>query len=177
MPLQQSCRRCFSSSWGSSFSFRDKTLGIVAGARWAGLALTAFLLCCTSFAATTKQYVLTVDPQALAIAQTAFTTMGGVNAIAGYQDSLASGTATIYSGDSSISCPITIKSKGLRETRVELQMTKGKNVGIVNQGQGSILRPDGSIQNLYANNTFYEHVNHVPLLSVLAEYANGNVNL
>ena len=141
------------------------------------LALAAAILCCSSFAATTKQYVLTVDPQALAIAQAAFTAMGGANAIAGYQDSLASGTATIYSGGSPISCPITMKSKGLRETRVELQMTNGTNVRIVNQGQGAIVRPDGSVKSLYSNNTFHEHVNHVPLLSVLAEYANGNVNL
>jgi hypothetical protein len=141
------------------------------------LILAAAILCCPSFAATTKQYVLTVDPQALAIAQATFAAMGGATAVAEYQDSLVSGTATIYSGGSSISCPITMKSKGLRETRSELQMTKGTNIRIVNQGQGAIVRPDGSIKSLYSNNTFHEHVNQVPLLSVLAEYANGNVNL
>jgi hypothetical protein len=56
-------------------------------------------------------------------------------------------------------------------------LPKGINVRIVNQGQGAIVRPDGSVKTLYSNNTFYEHVNHVPLLSVLAEYASGNVNL
>ena len=56
-------------------------------------------------------------------------------------------------------------------------MPKGTNLRIVNQGQGAILRPDGSVRSLYSNNTFSEHVEHVPLLSVLAEIGNGNVNL
>jgi hypothetical protein len=124
-----------------------------------------------------KQYLLTIDPQALTVAQTAFTAMGGAQAVAAYQDSQSSGTVIIYTGGSSTSYPITLKSKGLRETRVELQKANGTNVRIVNQGQGAIIHPDGSVKNLWSNNTFYEHVNHVPLLSVLAEYANGNVNL
>lgn len=124
-----------------------------------------------------SKYQLKQDPQAVAVAQSAFTAMGGAQAVAGYQDSLASGTATISAGGNSVSYAITVRSKGLRETRVELQMPKGTNVRIVNQGQGAILRPDGSVKTLDLNNTFYEHVNHVPLLSLLAEYASGNVNL
>lgn len=128
-------------------------------------------------AGTTKQYVLTIDPQALAAAQAALAAMGGTQAITGYQDSLASGTVTIYSGSSSASYPITLKSKGLRETRVELQKAAGTNIRIVNQGQGAIIRPDGSVLTLYSNNTFYEHVEHIPLLSVLGVYGGGSVNL
>jgi len=124
-----------------------------------------------------SKYVLKQDPQAVAVAQSAFAAMGGTQAILGYQDSLASGTVTISAGDNPVSYPITMKSKGLRETRVELQMPKGTNVRIANQGQGAIIRPDGSIKGLDSNNTFYEHVNHVPLLSVLADYAGGSVNL
>src|SRR5947209_6804285 len=141
------------------------------------LILAVLMFACPSFAASTKKYVLKVDPQALAVAQAAFTAMGGTQAVTGYADSLSSGTATIYFGGSSVSYPITTKSKGLRETRVELQESKGTNVRIVNQGQGAIVRPDGSTKKLYSNNTFYEHVNHLPLLSVLSEFANGNVNL
>jgi hypothetical protein len=128
-------------------------------------------------AAAASKYQLRQDPQAVVVAQAAFAAMGGVQAVAGYQDSLASGTITIYSGGSPVSSPIILKSKGLRETRAEVQLAKGANVRIMNQGQGAILRPDGSVKTLYSNNTFYEHVNHVPLLSLLAEYASGNVNL
>ncbi len=47
----------------------------------------------------------------------------------------------------------------------------------MNQGQGAILRPDGTVKLLYWNNTFYEHVNHVPMLSLFSEYGNGSVNV
>lgn len=143
---------------------------------WYRLALTVGI-CCASCFATSKQYVLKVDPQAVAIAQAAFAAMGGAQGVAGYQDSLASGTITIYSGGSPVSYPITMKSKGLRETRIDLQMTAGTNTRIVNQGQGAIVRPDGSVKSLDSNNTFHEHVNHVPILSLLAEHASGKVNL
>jgi hypothetical protein len=145
--------------------------------RAVSLILLCLVIAASTHAAAASKYQLTQDPQAVAVAQAAFTAMGGAQTIAGYQDSLASGTATISTGGNPVSYPITMKSKGLRETRVELQMPKGANVRIVNQGQGAILRPDGSVKTLYSNNTFYEHVNHVPILSVLAEYASGNVNL
>ncbi len=137
------------------------------GTRAVSLILLCLVIAASTHAAAASKYRVTQDPQAVAVAQAAFTAMGGAQAVAGYQDSLAS----------PVSYPITMKSKGLRETRVELQMPKGANVRIVNQGQGAILRPDGSVKSLFSNNTFAEHVNHVPALSILAEYANGNVNL
>lgn len=147
------------------------------GTRAVSLILVCLVIAASTHAGAASKYQLTQDPQAVAVALAAFTAMGGAQAIAGYQDSLASGTVTVSAGGNPVSYPITMKSKGLRETRVELQMPKGTNVRIANQGQGAILRPDGSVKTLYSNNTFYEHVDHVPLLSVLAEFANGNVNL
>jgi hypothetical protein len=146
-------------------------------APWLRLVLAVLMFAFPSFAASTKKYVLKVDPQALVVAQAAFAAMGGTQAVTGYSDSLSSGTATIYFSGGSVSCPITTKSKGLRETRVELQKSTGTIIRIVNQGQGAIVRPDGSVKTLYSNNTFYEHVEHIPLLSVLAAYAGGSVNL
>jgi hypothetical protein len=137
----------------------------------------SLVLSITSDAAVAKQYVLKVDPQALTVAQAAFIAMGGTQAVAAYQDSQSSGTVIVYTGASPTSYSITMKSKGQRETRGEVQMANGTSVRIVNQGQGVIIRPDGSVKNLWPNNTFYEHVNQVPLLSVLGEYANGTVNL
>src|SRR5215470_14734661 len=60
----------------------------------ASLAISAPLYSATA----NQQYVLTVDPQALAIAQSSFAAMGGAQVLAGYQDSVARGTVTIYSG-------------------------------------------------------------------------------
>jgi hypothetical protein len=136
-----------------------------------------YLVIATSSAVAASKYHVQQDPQAVAVAQGAFTAMGGAQTVAAYQDSVSSGTVAIYTGGTTVSYPITMKSKGLRETRVELQLPKGTNVRIVNQGQGAIVRPDGTVNSLYSNNTFYEHVNHIPLLSVLAEYSTGNVNL
>ena len=141
------------------------------------LSLLPLVISVSALAAAATKYVLKQDPQAVAVAQSAFAAMGGAQAVAGYQDSVSSGTVTVYTGGTPVSYPITVKSKGLRETRSELQLPKGTNVRIVSQGQGAILRPDGTVKTLYSNNTFYEHVNHIPLLSVLAEYAAGNVNL
>jgi len=136
----------------------------------------AIILCLaiatSSGAVAPSKYVLTQDPQAVAVAKAAFTAMGGAPAVAGYQDSLASGTITLSGGGTPISYPITMKSKGLYETRIEIQMAKGTNTRIMNQGQAVIQRPDGTVRGLYSNNTFSEHVEHVPLLSVLAEIAN-----
>ncbi len=145
--------------------------------RAVSLILICLVIATSSNAAAASKYQVKQDPQAVAVVQAAFTAMGGAQAVAAYQDSVASGTVAIYTGGTPVSYPITMKSKGLRETRVELQLPKGTNVRIVNQGQGAILRPDGSVKTLYSNNTFYEHVDHVPLLSVLAEYASGSVNL
>jgi hypothetical protein len=139
--------------------------------------LLSLIIACSSDVIAASKYVVKQDPQAVAVAAAAFAAMGGAQAVLGYQDSLASGTATISAGGDPVSYSITMKSKGLLETRVELQMPKGTNVRIVNQGQAEIVRPDGSVRTLDSNNTFYEHVNHVPLLSLLAEYANGNENL
>lgn len=143
--------------------------------------LTFFLLFAGTATAATKpkQYAVTTDPQALQVAQACFTAMGGAQALAAYQDSVVSGTVNIASGSSqpATSYPIRIESKGLRETRVELQKPAGKNIRIVNQGMGVIIRPNGAIKKLYSNNTFHEHVNHIPLLSVLAELGSTNINL
>jgi hypothetical protein len=90
--------------------------------------------------------VVKQDAQAVAVAKAAFDAMGGAQAVLGYQDSLASGAVTIYAGGDPVSYPITMKSKGLRQTRVELQMPKGTNVRIVNQGQGAVIRSDGRVK-------------------------------
>jgi outer membrane lipoprotein-sorting protein len=87
-----------------------------------------------------------------------------------YQDSQAIGTMTLSDGTS---YPITIKTKGTQETRVELQKSKGPAVRIVNQGTGVIERPNGSVLWLQTNNTLAEYVHHIPLLSILSDYQNA----
>src|SRR5712691_632257 len=128
-------------------------------------------------AGTAKQFVISKDPQAMAIAQTALAAMGGASALLFYQDAQASGTFTVYATSPASTYSITLKCKGTQETRVELQMPSGTNVRIVNTGQGVIEKPDGTVRHLTANNTFAERVNHIPLLSILGQYQNSSVSV
>jgi len=140
-----------------------------------------FLLCLvitvSSDAAAANKYQITRDPQAIAVAQAAFTAMGGPSAFVGYQDSVALGTLTIYAGGTPVPHSIRMKSKGTHETRVETQMPTGTNTRIMNQGQAAIQKPDGTVQVLASNNLVGARVAHVPLLSLLSEYQNSNISL
>jgi len=146
------------------------------GSRRASSIFLCLVIATSGYAAAAK-YKTKQDPQAVAVAQAAFTAMGCDQAVKAYQDSISTGTVTLYAGDNPVSYPITTKSKGLRETRIEIQMSKGTNIRIANEGQAATVRPDGTIRGLDSNNTFYEQVNHIPLLSVLSEFASGKVNL
>jgi len=125
----------------------------------------------------TQQFTVSKDPKAIAVVQATITAMGGVQALLNYQDSLASGTLTVYGGSSPLIFPITLKSKGTHETRVELQRPNGVSVRIVNQGQGTIQKPDGTVRTLVVGNLVGERVSHIPLLSLLSEYQNANISL
>jgi len=52
------------------------------------LILLCLVIAASSGAAAASKYQLTQDPQAVAVAQAAFTAMGGAQAVAGYQDSV-----------------------------------------------------------------------------------------
>jgi hypothetical protein len=119
------------------------------------------------------QYVITRDPQAIAIAESARVGMGGQQADLLYQDSLASGVLTVYGGGESTTYPITLKTKGTRESRIEVQKSHGTNVRICNHGRAVVERPNGVLKRLLENNTAAEYVNHIPLLSILSDYENG----
>jgi len=137
------------------------------------------LFCITSRlnAATTQQFTITKDPQAIAIAAKAIAAMGGAQALLTYQDSVSTGTLTLHRAKSVTSHPVTFKSKGTQETRAEFQMPTGTSLRIVNQGRGIFQNEDGTIRNLQQNNTYAERVNHIPLLSGLSEYQGGSVQV
>jgi hypothetical protein len=128
----------------------------------AALFLASILTTMTLNAGAGKQapqpFKVTKDAQAMTVAATAFTAMGGTQAFLTYQDALASGTYTSYLGGTPSSYPIVFKSKGTQETRVELQKEKGTNVRIVNTGQGVLEKPDGTFQSLATDNTLAERV-------------------
>jgi len=120
--------------------------------------------------------VVTKDPQAIAVIQSALSTLSSSTALA-YQDSVATGTLTVSVGAKPLAMPIIIKTKGTRMTRVDLQKPKGTTVRIVNNGTGVILQPDGSVKRLLTNNTLVERVNNIPAFSLLADFQDPTVSV
>lgn len=110
------------------------------------------------------------DSAALATVQWAIAAMGGNTGVT-ISDSQALGTLTLPSSSGPMAISTVYMTKGTRQIRIELQKPSGTTVRIVNNGDGVILRPDGSVQHLLMNNTLAERVSHIPALSLLAENA------
>jgi hypothetical protein len=116
------------------------------------------------------------DPQAVALVQQSLSVMGGASLSASTMDSIATGTLVI-GGPKPESFPITIKTKGTRKVRSELERPNGKGVRILNEGKAAIIRADGRVRDLTRVNTLAERVTHIPLLSLLAEYQDPAVEV
>jgi hypothetical protein len=114
--------------------------------------------------------VATKDPAALAIAQRSMTAMSSMAGIAGYRDSVMTGTLTL-SGDKSKSFSVVIKSLGTKEVRVELTNAEGTRVRTLQDGQAFIQYPNGKTRKMLMNNTLPERVSHLPIFSLLSETA------
>lgn len=110
------------------------------------------------------------DPQAIALATKSLAAMGATS-LSAQTDSRATGVVTMYFATPT-QMSVTLESKGLTQLRVVTQQPTGTSVWVVNGGLGAIQQPDGSVRQLSQVNTFYEHVEHVPALSMLAEVQN-----
>jgi len=129
--------------------------------------------------ATTTQPTTAIvkDAQALTLAQQSLAAMGATQALA-FADSLATGQAQIFKPDgTSITLPITKKSKGTTMVRTELQRPEGTQVRIMSNGAAVIQKANGSVRSLITNNTVAERVEHIPALSLLTEAANTNMEV
>lgn len=107
--------------------------------------------------------------QAMVLAQHSIQVMCGSTTSLNLFDSVASGTLTVYTATGPVVMPTTYKTKGTKQIRVELQQSSGTNIRIVNNGEGVVVRPDGSVIHLLMNNTLAERVTHIPVLSLLSE--------
>src|SRR5947208_4422844 len=120
-------------------------------------------------AATASQQAKVVkNAQAIAEVQASLLAMGA-SALT-IQDSVSSGTLMTDLGKGPMSVAVTIKSKGTRMSRVELQKPSGTSIRILNHGTGMIEEPDGTVRSLLMNNTLAERVNHIPALSLLGDF-------
>src|SRR5207249_3950485 len=122
-----------------------------------------------------QQAKVVKDAQAVAEVQTALTAMGASAVV--IQDSVSSGTLTTTLNEGSVSMPVVLKSKGTQMSRVELQKPTGTGIRIVNHGVGVIEQPDGTVRSLLMNNTLVERANHIPALSLLADFQDPAVSV
>lgn len=112
------------------------------------------------------------DPSSIALIQRALGVMGWQTAIS-QLDTLTTGT--LVRGTTRL--PIVIKTKGTKMLRVEIQRGDGTNVYIVNNGHAQIQSPDGRLRQVALNNSFGQRVWHIPALSLLAEYADAQIDI
>lgn len=125
--------------------------------------------------AVTPSPTLIRDPQAVALAARALAAMGA-NSVSPQIDSRAIAMLTI-SSKPPLTMNLVLESKGLTTKRAELRQPSGLSIRIVRGGAGSIQQPDGSVRQVLRNNTLFEHVNYIPILSLLAEFQNPAADL
>jgi hypothetical protein len=110
------------------------------------------------------------DPQAIALATNSLTAMGA-NAASAQLDSRATGVLTMHF-DTPVTASAVFESKGMTETRAVLQQPSGTSIRVLSGGRGAFQNSDGSIRQLNQINTLWEHVNTIPIFSLLAEVQN-----
>ena len=143
--------------------------------------LLLFALLCSLTAISSAQTAspstpIAKDPQALALAQQAIAAMGGAQAIGAITDSRATGTFTI-AADPASPYSIDLETEGTQKARSTLARPNGNTIRILNGGIAAVVRPDGSVRQLDSNNTMAQRVDHIPLLSLLSEYQNANIEV
>src|SRR5947207_14600282 len=114
---------------------------------------------------------LTKDPQAMTVAARALMAMGGQQTIT---DSRATGTLTLASNPSS-ALRIVLESQGTHSARTAVQRANGTSVRIMNGGAAGLQRSDGTTRTLLGKNSIAERISYLPVLSLLSEFQNANV--
>jgi len=117
------------------------------------------------------------DSLALSLAQYSLQAMGGANLAQANADSESSGTLTVYTPDGPVPMPVVYRTRGTNRIRVELHQKSGITIRIVNNGDGAILKPDGTIVKLLLNNTLAERVTHIPAFSLLNEAQSPTIKI
>ena len=116
------------------------------------------------------------DPQAILIIQQSLAAMGGVQ-LAAIQDSQVAGTIQHSRPDGSLRMHVIIKSKGTKLLRYEVQTQNGTRLRILNRGRAVIHTPAGHVRQLSINNTLAERISHIPILSLLGDWADPAIEI
>jgi hypothetical protein len=109
------------------------------------------------------------DSQALSVVSQSLSSMGA----SGIQDSVSTGTITLWDGTSGT---ITMKTRGVGVSRSDLSIGSNQITTVTNNGAGYVLQ-GGTKSNLPIWVAKYSRAQHIPQLSRMAEYAQPNTNV
>jgi hypothetical protein len=110
------------------------------------------------------------DARAISVAIRALTATGRLPALSTVE---IRGTITLF-GNTPVSYPIRIISRGSRQVRAETTKPDGLQVTIINNGIGQAIYPNGKVRNLSSMNLLGYRASHVPSLSLLQDYQSPN---
>lgn len=110
------------------------------------------------------------DPQAVQVLLNSIAAMGGAQALAATQDSVARGTLTILRGVTRSVASITIKTKGSNRIRSEITEGGKQRISIQRSDVGATVEA-GKSSYLPFHNTYNKHVQHIPAFSQMSGYS------
>src|SRR4051812_44545004 len=114
------------------------------------------------------------DSTAMALAKKSISSSSS-QPVSAIGDLKALGNVTVYGDTGSATYPVVLKGRGTTRLRYEVQKPKTTDSYVLNGGD-SCLTLSGSAKPGVSNNSFAQRVDFVPVLSLLSEYANGDVN-
>src|SRR5439155_25825506 len=73
--------------------------------------------------------------------------------------------------------PIVLETQGTHKARTAVQRTNGISLRVMNGGAAAIQRADGSARTLLSKNSIGERISYLPVLSLVSEFQNANVEV
>jgi hypothetical protein len=140
----------------------------------------AFLLCLFLFPAlATAQQAITQNPQAMALASSAFTILTGSASV---NDITLNGTATRFAGSDVGNGNFTLKAVGTSASRLDLSLSDGtrseiRGLDATGSPHGSFILPNGTNYAMAPHNCLTDAAWFFPTLSILSQASNPNVVL
>ncbi|MGB9236803.1 MAG: hypothetical protein WCC04_20535 [Terriglobales bacterium] len=131
-----------------------------------GLLCAIYLSFCPSKTAWSQDSVQR-DPQALTILAQTITAGGGQELLASIQDLTETGTIT-YNWVDPVTGDVTVKSRGIRQLRVDVDLPKGRRTTVVNGNGGSLKETNGRARPIYRQSTNDLGSLTLPILPLIA---------
>jgi hypothetical protein len=97
--------------------------------------------------------------------------------LATYQDSTANGSVTISRSTGSLTYPVILQFKGSQALRYALQKSQGTDAYVTDGVTACFIRATTGPQRAGFVVLYPQRIDHIPAFSLLAQYANSNLNV